>query len=709
MASLDFDDIPAAAKTSGISFDDLPTASVRRQAPAPQQELSLGERIMTSLPKGVQDWFANPHVDSELFGRVNLGRGSAVHGFAMGAADPVVGAAQLVANLPGINGAISQGPTLSDLVLGRESSHNPVNQAIDAKNADYEAARAGQGRGGFDAARLVGGLVSPANVAVGAALPVKAVTTGGRIWQGARAGAAGAALAPVANGDDSFLREKVGQVLTGAVAGGVLTPVAGKVGDWATRKYAPKDPADLAQQADDILRRGINRVRQDGMEVSPAQIAHLRQQVIESLNSGVEIDAAAALRKADFEALGMQPMLGQITRDAATFSREKNLRGVAGVGDPLMARYDQQSARLHELISSRSAGAADNHNAGEQMMSALKGVDDDLNAKVGLAYDKARDHLGRAAPMDSAAFSKMANLALDEEMLGSSLPAEARKILNNVTLGKIPLNVNSAVLMDRRLSELQRDAVKQNKGTAAKAIGAVRNALNKTPIADNVGEDAKAAFDTARGMALGRFKALEMTPALKAASEGDVAAEDFTRRFLINGKVEDVTRMAKVLTPDMRAEARRQFGAAMDRAAFGEDAANSNGVAQESFNKFLRSPGMRQKLAVFFSGPEIEEFYRIGRVAAYRNSFPDNSTVNTSNTASAVMNLITRIPGMPAGIGLIQSAKTAAKNQMAVNSSMAASAEAPAGLTPRQLELLARTLGSGTAGVSGAAGKGVGK
>jgi hypothetical protein len=40
--------------------------------------------------------------------------------------------------------------------------------------------------------------------------------------------------------------------------------------------------------------------------------------VEESLKAGKTVDAAALARRLDFEALGMKPTLGQITRDPAT-------------------------------------------------------------------------------------------------------------------------------------------------------------------------------------------------------------------------------------------------------------------------------------------------------------------------------------------------------------------------------------------------------
>lgn len=676
-----FDDLIPQQQQSSNSFADLIPAKRTANIGAPQ-ELSIGEKIVSSLPKFAQDWLSNPTIAGE-----SIGKGSRAHGFAMGAADPVVGAAQLV-------------------TAGQVS---PVNQAIDAKNAEYEAARKDQGREGFDAARLLGNVAAPANLAIAQAAPINAVSTIGKVAQGARAGAIGGAAAPVLNADDGFLGEKVIQTGAGAIGGAVLTPLAAKAGEAITRKVIGLNPAEISMQADDIMREGLNRLRADGIQIGDDAINNMREQVRQALAKGQKLDPAAMFRKADFEALGMQPTLGQITRDGAQFSKEKNLRGLAGVGDPLLSRFDAQARRLQELITGKSAGAAEESVAGDKLISALSGLDDGLNKRVGAAYDKARDHLGRAAPMDSAAFSEKANLAIDSEMLNGALPEQARGLLNKITTGEIPFNVNSAVMIDKRLSGMQRDLMSQGNKEGALAVSKVRDALNDAPIADNVGADAKAMFDTARGMARDRFKLHEKIPALKAAAEGDIPAQDFVKRFLINGKVEEVSGLAKVLPEESKQEARRQFGAALEKAAFGQNTAGDVAFSQERFAKFLNQSGMKRKLAAFFNPEEVAQLERISRVGSYTSSFPANSTVNTSNTAGAMFSMMSRIPGVPAGIGLLQGAKNAAGNHMAVNSALKANpAQSAADISPEQAKLLSRILGGGVSGIAGTTGTSIG-
>lgn len=677
--------VPTQEEPKGNAFASLiPSAPVeqpRKQAQQPQ-ELSMAERVASALPRGVKDWLSNPSIAG-----VGIGQGSAVNGAMIGAADPVMGALQLA--------------------TGGQSS--AINQAIDAKNTEYEQARTGQGRDGFDAARLVGNIASPANLAIAQVAPINAVKTGGKILQGARAGAIGGAAAPVLNADEGYAVEKGVQAGAGAFAGGLLTPVASKVGDAVTRKIATLSPKEITKRTDDVMLEAVQRLQREGVTMNPMDMNRLRAEVAKSLKDGIEVDAAALARKADFEALGMQPTLGQITRDGSQFSREKNLRGVAGVGEPLLQRFDSQAQRLQELLSGKSAGAVDEFSAGQKFMQSLQGVDDGMNAKVNDAYAKAKDHLGRDAPMDSGKFSDDANDAINSEMLNDALPPQARSILNKITLGEIPFNVNSAVMIDKRFGGMQRDLAASGNKEGALAVGKLRTALNNAPIADNVGEDAKMMFDAARGMAKNRFDTHKAIPALKAAIDGDISAQDFTRRFLINGKAEEVANLAKVMPEDAKQEARRQLSAALERAAFGQNTTGDKAFAQESFAKFINQPGMKQKLSAFFSPQETQEIERIGRVGAYMSNFPANNTVNTSNTAGAMINLLSRVPGVPSSVNILTAAKNAAQNQSAVKSAMAAKpGQSPFKISPEQSELLSRVLGFGMGGVAGAAGSGIG-
>lgn len=120
----------------------------------------------------------------------------------------------LVAKLPERN--------LSSLVTGQKTG---VDGLIQQEESKYQAARSAQGETGIDGARLVGNVLSPANLALGGAAGVAApASMVGRIGVGAASGAASNALAPVTEGN--FVDEKLNQLGIGGGIGAAL-PIVG--------------------------------------------------------------------------------------------------------------------------------------------------------------------------------------------------------------------------------------------------------------------------------------------------------------------------------------------------------------------------------------------------------------------------------------------------------------------------------------------------
>jgi hypothetical protein len=336
-------------------FDDL----VPSQPAQPKQE------------KGALDWVA------DTFGPNGNLRGSAIGGVMQGMADPVVGAVQTAANLPGAKGVFG------DL----------VNNAIKSKDAEYEAARADSGRSGVDAARLVGNVASPVNLVAAAKVPL-AATTMGRIGQGAALGGASGAMEPV-NNTENFWPEKLKQIGAGTLGGAVATPILGKIGDKIARKSSAGVAQATQQEIDVAVDSALQGTGQTAADISPQMLQGLRDEVSKAFSSGQKLDAAALLRKKDFEAAGIDPLLGQITRDPMQFAQELNLRGLAGVGDPIAARLNGQALALKNGVGQYAGDAAESFKAGEQISTSLKGIDESMRQRVTGLYQAARNDAGK--------------------------------------------------------------------------------------------------------------------------------------------------------------------------------------------------------------------------------------------------------------------------------------------------------------------------
>ncbi|HZZ91985.1 MAG TPA: hypothetical protein VFE23_05440 [Usitatibacter sp.] len=122
-----------------------------------------------------------------------------------GAADPGVALVQAAANiLPNATGAPSA-----------------VNQRVAQENAQYENARADAGRGGFDAARMLGNVAVTAPVPMGSTAATSLLGTAGK---GALQGAAGNALQPVEDTSGGYWKQKLKDAATGALVGGIAAP-----------------------------------------------------------------------------------------------------------------------------------------------------------------------------------------------------------------------------------------------------------------------------------------------------------------------------------------------------------------------------------------------------------------------------------------------------------------------------------------------------
>ena len=646
---------------------------------------------------GPLDWLA------DTFGPNGNLRGSAIGGVMQGMADPVVGAVQFVANLPGINSVLTEDSKLSDLVTGKKPS-NMVNRAIDQKNAEYEAARLKSGRDGFDAARLTGNVVSPVNLIAAAKVPM-AATGMGRVSQGAALGAAAGAMEPVKD-TENFWPEKLKQIGAGALGGGIATPIMGKIGDKIARKAGTGVPPIVQQQqVDDAVNAALAGTGQTINDISPAMLQGLRDDVAKALAQGKQLDAAALLRKKDFEAAGIAPLLGQITRDPMQFASELNLRGIAGVGDPIAARLNLQAQLLKDGVGKFGDDAAESFVAGDQLSASLKSIDEAMRKRVSGLYQAARNDAGKDLDVPLQGLAQ--DYADVLSRFGDKVPSGVRNQLEALGLNNGTQQRVFTIEEADKLLKVINDHVGADRATNT-ALAELRNSIkNAVTGADPSGGPFKPAVDAAAQ----RFRLHEAIPALEAAAMNTTAPDDFVKRFVINGKVKDVVGMGKLLaTVDKNAydQARSQIGADLKRAAFGENTAGDKGFAQERFNKRLRELGT-DKLLAFFSPDEVEQLKRLGRVGAYITSQPAGAAVNNSNTAATAVSLLSRIP-MPQSVrsiaGGVNALATAGKNSANARAAMAADVPVSAAdLSPQQANILAMILSGSAVGFgSGASG-----
>jgi hypothetical protein len=622
--------------------------------------------------------------------------------FVQGMRDPIDALAQIAPRaVSGVTSGFGFFPNRVSEFFDSEAKR--VDQITSQNEEDYQAARqsiAVDGEPGLDVARFAGNVVSPANLAAASRLP-QAVTTGGRIAAGALAGGVGGAFNPVdmAKTKGTFAEQKAKQMGFGAIGGGVVAPIAGMLGDKIAKiieSSAASSPKINAQQAQSLAEKVAkdSGLSWDDMDESA------RRDVLDTVVNAIRdrksgLDPAAVARKADFTKEGIPPLLGQITRDPKQFAREKNLRQIPDVGDPLLERMTQQGKALHGKVSEFSRKALEKYPAGEMFTGTLKKYDDDLRKSISASYKAARASAGKDQELPLQGLAQDAADVIDRfgDKVPSGVVNQLRKygIMPEQAGNPTPRKLFTVESVDDLLHVINSSGSRTDDATNA-ALSALRASLKKAvsePGADDV-------FSGARKLAASRFALQDAVPALKDAARGKTASDDFVNKFIINGKTEDVQGLAKILnkaSPEAYKQAREQIGQKLKDAAFGANAAGDKAFAAESYVKAVNALGT-DKLKAFFSADEIERIHRLGRIGAYMNSFPNAAPVNTSGNWGAITELAGKIPGMSqaanAALGVYKSVVGGAKNQIDMNRAL--TAKLPPKLDPETVKRVSKYL-----------------
>ncbi len=514
---------------------------------------------------------------------------------------------------------------------------------------------------------------------------------------GAAANAATRTAAPVAKSALTNLAANPGMQTVSMASGGASGGAVREAGGGPTEQFVASlggsllgaGMTTLAEKAYDSVKNAIgtiftpkqnltevnikleNILNKSGMKVTdvPQHVRNdLAKEIKNAMDTGREINPAVVQRIADYGVVGATPTKGTVTLDPVQITQERNLAKLgANSNDPRLqelarVQNSNNAAFIKNLNDLGATANADSRVVGSRVINTIQGQDAAAKAGVDAAYGKARDNLGRASPMDSYGFSTQANLSLDEGMLGHYLPSEVKGILNDVSSGKIPLNVNTAVQIDSVLSKAQRTA--GNGSPQALAIGKIRDALNKTNIADNVGEDAKAAFDSARGLAKSRFDWQKSAPGIADALE-DANPDRFVNDYILSNsnkaQTANVEKMLFTLKNDPQAlkAVKENIVTHFKNKALGNASDEVGNFSQSGYNKALSDFG-DAKLKLFFNKDEIAKLKTLGRVSSYEMVQPKGSAVNNSNSASAFASILDKIASNPI-VGRIPFAAAAVK------------------------------------------------
>jgi hypothetical protein len=538
--------------------------------------------------------------------------------------------------------------------IGAPATAADVDKAVATREADYQASRrqpqtlSGLVSGeqppepGIDWLNIAGNVTNPLNFAIPGG---EAATLLGLAGKGALQGAISASLQPVTSGN--FQDEKLKQMALGGAAGGVINPAIQKIVApmvaGAVNKVSRALSKEATPSAEAQLQTAAASMGYDWQDVPSPIRASFDAEVQRAVDAGGTVDAKALLRKLDFERLGMKPTLGQITREPGQFTQERNLRGIEGAGEPLTQRFNEQNSALIEQLNKQGAAEAPGQfSTSQNLIEALRKSDSGPKQAVDDLYGLARGAEGRPAALDSQAFLADVNNKLRESMLSTALPSEARNLINGIAKGEIPLQVDTAEQLKTVLGDLGSGASVSN--ATRKALALVRSSLDATPISTDAGVAAREAFDTARAAASARFNQLEVTPSLKAALNGE-QPDKFFQKYVLGGTQADLRNMGQVLPPEAKQAVNNEVVNYLKTKALNGASDETGNFSQSAYNKALRD--LEPKIAAIMPTDQIEVLRRIGRVASYIQAAPAGNSVNTSNSAVAALNMLSKLGSVP--------------------------------------------------------------
>jgi hypothetical protein len=232
------------------------------------------------------------------------------------------------------------------------------------------------------------------------------------------------------------------------------------------------------------------------------------------------------------------------------------------------------------------------------------------------------------------------------------------------------------------------------KGGNNGSLGALHGAIKKAILEGGGDGDP---FAPARKLAAERFSLLDAVPALKAVVDGRAAPDDFVDRFIINGKVKELQRLAKIMPADDWAEAKKQIARVIYEGAFKNNATGDKAASPAGLQDAMKRIGT-DKLKVFFSQSEIEELNRIARLTAYANTEPAWGTVaRGGNPGGVLLGGVARLGGAGAAVGkalpLVRDGLDAGARSLRASAAMNTQVPKRTNLTPEEVAAISGLLG----------------
>lgn len=552
-------------------------------------------------------------------------------------------------------------PTSGDLTDQKAAAN--FDGIVQKREQDYQAARSAAGQTGIDWWRLGGQAANPVNY-LGPGRAASGVA--GRISQGAAQGALINAEQPNVNSASyqnpetpgSYWWDKAKGMTTGAFAGGATSGLieAASTAMNLAKKYLGNGAADTAA-AESVVNDALRAKGVDPDSMDLNLLSGMKHEVQDALKSGADdISPESIVNRAKAESLPVpvRLMRGQSTGDPMLYSTEQNLRGINGVGEPITQRLQEQNAAFIQNLDALGAkDAPDTVSAGTALSGKIQQFWDGLQQKKTQLYDAVKNSQGLSAKVDGQSAGQEIR-----ETLGSpqafhawmTLPAHIQQTIREMESGDLDLTVSNIQALDKSWGA---DAAAAE-GSAAHAINQARAILGKADISDDVGQDAMKAYQAAKQAHASQMSLLEpkllngmpnpnFQPLVKSVVQDGKTDNLFQTGFL--GSAPSVgAKNLKFLAENIDPEAPQLVGKTLmgeiKRQALSSASDERGTVSQSVLAGWARDPVKSARLEALMPNPAVQTFKNLADTVEVAKRFPVASTVNTSNTGSAVVNAV---------------------------------------------------------------------
>lgn len=570
-------------------------------------------------------------------------RPNALERLGRGAADVTQGLKQGYLN---IKDAVTA-PTMSDLVTGTRESDRYTREKTEELNR-YE-----RGRGpdaGIDLMRIGGNIAAtaPAMLIPGGA----AAAVGTRVAAGAAQGAVASASMFTPEGES-----KLAQTLIGAGFGAAVPAVVeGGRRALSTLLQRSQSGTITLPAIEGELRLQLQQQGMDFNKLTKDVQSALVADAQKVLQTGGKMDPAQLARKADIEAVGATGTRAAVTRSPRDWQAQKDLRGIKGPGDDIVAREQADAASMVEYLSqlrAKSGGKATTAlEAGEAPIKALQAQDESAEGAVSKLYDafRASGAVDARVP-DTKIADAMGRVA--DEIGTENIPAAVLGRLKEFGFvdGKRTklLTVNEADKLNRLINNNN-----PGHGPQSLALARIKSSLNESllDVAPNAKQGADALV-TARAAAAERFAEQKAGKGVTAAID-DVAPDRFVKKFVLDADARDLRSMLEKLrkTPDGTQAISDVKGHLFDSLLLrATGATNIDDVAGKAFSGKSFSKALDaiapEKQHLIFTPSELEAIGTLRRASKNLTEEVPFSDVNHSKTTSALANLLQKVGSTP--------------------------------------------------------------